>query len=93
MQFDQATPTQDAVGLRSALEVEGELDRIAVEFRNPIPDDRRTQLYAAQQALAWVRGIGAPAYDTIINGKVQPLITDTPEGSEGCSAARHPTPS
>ena len=93
MQFDQVTPKQDVVGLRSAPEVDQELDRIAVERRNPITDDRWTQLFAAQQALAWARGIGASAYSTIMNGKVQPLIRDTPEGSEDCSAALRQPPS
>ena len=72
--------------------LERELDRIAVELRNPIPDDRYTQLYAAQQALAWAKfpeGSMSP-YEAIMNGKVQPLIHDTHEGSEDCSAAlRH----
>ena len=69
--------------------IDRELDRIAVELREPIPDDRYTQLYAAQQALAWAMDPdGAmPPYEAIMNGKVQPLINDTLEGSEGCSAA------
>ena len=59
-------------------DVQRELDKIAVELRKPIPDDQWTQLYAAQQALAWVIGGAAPPYDTIMNGKVQPLIRDIP---------------
>ena len=56
--------------------IERELDRIAVELRKPIPDDRYTQLYAAQQALAWAKfpeGAMSP-YDAVMNGKVQPLV-------------------
>ncbi len=60
-----------------------ELDRIAVELRNPLPDDRYTNLYSAQVALAWVmdhKGTMSP-YDAIMNGEVQPLIKDcTGEG-------------
>ena len=72
--------------------IDRELDRIAVELRKPIPDDRYTQLYAVQQALAWAQspdGAMSP-YEAVINGKVQPLISDTQEGSEDYSAApRH----
>ena len=70
--------------------IQCELDRIAVELRNPIPDDRYTNLYAAQLALAWAvspDGFMSP-YEAIMNGEVQPLIKDcTGEGSEDCSAA------
>ena len=71
--------------------IQHELDRIAVDLRNPIPvpDDRYTNLYAAQQALAWALspdGAMSP-YEAIMNGKVQPLIKDTREGSEDCSVA------
>ena len=72
--------------------IQRELDRIAVELRGPIPDDRYTNLYAAQQALAWATDPGGamPPYEAIMNGKVQPLIPDTREGSEDCSVAlRH----
>ena len=68
------------------------LDRIAVDLRKPIPDDRYTNLYAAQQALAWATDPDGvmPPYEAILDGKVQPLIPDTQEGSEDCSAAlRH----
>ena len=70
--------------------IQRELDRIAVELRNSIPDDRYTNLYAAQLALAWAKcpeGAMSP-YETIMTGKVQPLIKDTHEGSEDCSAVR-----
>ena len=75
--------------------IQCELDRIAVDLRNPIPDDRYTNLYAAQQALAWaVDPDGTmPPYEAIMNGKVQPLINDTLEGSEDCSAALRRSPS
>ena len=70
--------------------IQHELDRIAVELRKPIPDDRYMNLYAAQVALAWGmdhKGIMSP-YEAIMNGEVQPLIKDyTGEGSEDCSAA------
>ncbi len=60
-----------------------ELDRIAVELRNPLPDDRYANLYSAQVALAWVmdhKGTMSP-YDAIMNSEVQPLIKDcTGEG-------------
>ena len=72
--------------------IQSELDRIAVELRNPVTDSRYATLYAAQQALAWVASPdeSMSPYETIMNGKVQPLIPDTQEGSEDCSAAlRH----
>ena len=59
--------------------IERELHRIAVELRQPWPNDRYVQLYAAQQALSWAtfpRGFMAP-YDAITGGKVLPLIADT----------------
>ena len=72
--------------------IECELDRIAVELRKTASTERYTQLYAAQQALAWAKspeGAMSP-YEAVINGKVQPLISDTQEGSEDYSAApRH----
>ena len=72
--------------------IQRELDRIAVELRNQIPDDRYITLYAAHQALAWVTNPGGimPPYEAIMNGKVRPLIPDTHQDSEDCSAAlRH----
>ena len=72
--------------------IQSELDRIAAKLRDPIPDDRYISLYAAQQALAWVASPDefTSPYETIMNGKVQPLIPDNQEGSEDCSAAlRH----
>ena len=93
MQYEQVKPAHDAGALRPASEIARELDKIAVELRNPVPDDRWTQLYAAQQALSWVVGTGAPAYGTIMNGKVQPLVRDIPADSEDCSAAPHRLPS
>ncbi len=60
--------------------IKREHDRIAVELRKPLSDDRYTQLYAAQQALGWAMFPDAFAspYETVMNGKVQPLIPDTP---------------
>jgi len=69
-------------------EIDSELGRIAVGLRQPCPPDRYTQLYAAQQALSWAQfpeGFMSP-FDAIVNGKVQPLIPDTQEGSTDCSA-------
>ena len=61
-----------------------ELDKIAVKLRESISDDRYTNLYSAQVALAWVmdhKGTMSP-YDAIMNGEVQPLIKG------GCSEFR-----
>ena len=72
--------------------IERELDRIAVGLRSPITDDRYTNLYAAQQALSWALFPSEcmSPYEAVINGKVQPIIPDTHEDSEDCSAAlRH----
>ena len=52
--------------------IQRELDRIAVELRRAPSPERYGQLYAAQQALAWVQAqdVIMPPYDAIMGGKV-----------------------
>ena len=79
----------------TADEVKAEIERIERALREPQTADRYCQLYAAQQALvwAWDPARAAAPYRTIQLGKVQPLATDIPEGSEGYSAVPHRLPS
>jgi hypothetical protein len=66
--------------------VERELSRVSARLRaGTLPDDKRAQLYAVQQALAWALepdGFKAP-YDLVI-------APSTPEGSEDCPALLSP---
>lgn len=77
------------------MQIEYELERVSAELRRSTSPDRYVQLYAAQQALSWAKspeGFMSP-YDAIMGGKVQPLMSDTLEGSTDCSAVPHPPPS
>lgn len=67
--------------IRDTNRVRTELEKIEVALREPQTDEQYTQLYAAQQALAWALSPGAFAspYQTIQSGLVQPL-TGTPAG-------------
>jgi hypothetical protein len=71
--------------------IERELERIKELLSTPQFAEHYTQFYAAQQALAWA--LDPPAFaapsDTIIDGKVQPLM-DTQANLTDCSGeARH----
>ena len=66
--------------------IQREIDRLAKAILAAPDDERRNELYAAQQALSWVLepgGIMAP-YE---------MITGTAAEPGGCSAPRHPPPS
>lgn len=68
--------------------IEKELNRISDAIHNPMSTDQYRALYAAQQALAWAsdpEGYASP-YETVLNGKIQPL-TGTQGDSEDCSVA------
>lgn len=72
--------------------MERELERVKRGLREPQSDERYCHLYAAQQALSWAldpQGFAAP-YDTIVNGKIQPLIKDTQADLEDCLVVHHP---
>src|SRR5438067_1800556 len=65
--------------------IQEELDRVTRALHEPQEPNRYGQLYAAQQALAWVVDpdtYAAPGA-TILDGLVQPP-TCTPEGQVGC---------
>jgi len=54
--------------------------------------EKYCQFYAAQQALLWAADpeSAAAPFNVIAAGKVQPLMRDTPEGSEDCLSAHRP---
>lgn len=57
--------------------IKRELERIEGALREPQSADRYCQLYAAQQALAWVSDpvmFSAP-FDTVDQGRVTPIDT------------------
>ena len=75
--------------------IEQEIDRMATKLRKPIPAGLYSKLYAAQQALVWATchdGFMSP-YENIMNGKVQPPVPSTREGSEDCWVALRQIPS
>lgn len=71
--------------------VQRELERIECALHEPQSSERYCQLYAAQQALSWTLEPSgfASSYETIVSGKVHPLIKDTQADSEDCSAVPH----
>ena len=69
--------------------IESELARVSARLREEAgAAGLYCQLYAAQQALAWALDpeLAAAPLGVIVTGRVQPL-TDTQEGSGGCSDA------
>lgn len=70
--------------------VQHELERLEIALREPQPDERYCQLYAAMTALAWALEptVIASPFDAITSGRVQPL-TNTAADSEDCSGVNH----
>ena len=64
--------------------IQRELDRIGAALRQPQPDGRYAQLYAAQQALSWVNepSVMEAPLDTIAG-----VTSGTAEDSKDCPAA------
>ncbi len=68
--------------------VQRELDRIGGALRQPQPNNRYAELYAAQQALLWAiepTDFKSP-YDMLV-------VTSTPEGSADCPEESGQSPS
>jgi hypothetical protein len=68
---------------------ERELARLEAALHEPQTPERYCQLYAAQQALAWVTepaGFASP-YETVMRERVQ-APKDTPANLEDCLAQR-----
>jgi hypothetical protein len=75
--------------------IQEELDRIALALHETQPSNIYCQLYSAQQALAWAQepAQARSPYETITEGLVQPIISDTREAPEDYSDECHPVQS